>query len=112
MGEFGEGSSGRRRFAKDYLNASEEGQTASDRGLHFVKTLLSVAREREDENSPRKVERRTLFRREGPSPSRPPRGPWSPPAAGLPTRKSQSFFSSPSSPFLASSSRTSSTSYS
>merc|ERR1711934_1316256 len=102
MGEFGEGSSGRRRFAKDYLNASEEGQTASDRGLHFVKTLLSVAREREDENSPRKVERRTLFRREGPSPSRPPRGPWSPPpattsgppAAGLPTRKSQSFFSS------------------
>ena len=55
--EFGEGSSGRRRFAKDYLNASEEGQTASDRGLHFVKTLLSVAREREDENSPRKVER-------------------------------------------------------
>merc|ERR1712032_643495 len=65
MGEFGEGSSGRRRFAKDYLNASEEGQTASDRGLHFVKTLLSVAREREDENSPRKVERRTLFRRVG-----------------------------------------------
>merc|ERR1711934_1220224 len=55
MGEFGEGSSGRRRFAKDYLNASEEGQTASDRGLHFVKTLLSVAREREDEDSPRKV---------------------------------------------------------
>merc|ERR1712032_569892 len=128
MGEFGEGSSGRRRFAKDYLNASEEGQTASDRGLHFVKTLLSVAREREDENSPRKVERRTLFRREGPSTSRPPRGPWSPSpaprapfrdpsgtpssAAGLPTRKSQSFFSLPSSPFLASSSRTSSTSYS
>merc|ERR1711959_735989 len=79
MGEFGEGSSG--GVAKDYPNASEEGQRASDGGLHFVKTLLSVEREREDENSPRKVERTTLFRREGPSPSRPPRGPWSPPPA-------------------------------